>query len=202
MTNRTHDLQPRGLAFRPFRAFVATLATSTLAACALEAPQGPTRFIANANELALADRGVDLGACQNLQVPTGSKLVFRAFASGVQIYRWNGTSWTFDGPSALLFADAAGNSVVGTHYSGPTWESNSGSKVVGSVLQRCTPDPSAIAWLLLGTVPDDGPGLFHRVSYIQRVNTVGGNAPSTPGTSIGEEARVPYTTDYLFFRSR
>jgi hypothetical protein len=48
----------------------------------------------------------------------------------------------------------------------------------------------------------DGPGFFHRVTYIQRVNTVGGIAPSTAGRDVGEEARVPYTSEYLFYRSK
>jgi len=39
------------------------------------------------------------------------------------------------------------------------------------------------------------------VAYIQRVNTVGGNAPSYAGSTVGEEARVPYTTRYLFYRA-
>ena len=76
----------------------------------------------------------------------------------------------------------------------------SGGKLVGTVLEHCTPDPSAIAWLLLGAV-SDGPGVFQRVTFIQRVNTVGGNAPADPGSSTGEKARVPYTTEYFFYRA-
>jgi hypothetical protein len=134
-------------------------------------------------------------------VPEGSKLVFRAFATGVQIYSWNGTSWSFVAPLAVLSADAGGKSVVGTHYAGPTWESNSGSKVVGTVSVRCTPDASTIPWLLLTGV-SSGPGLFHRVTFIQRVNTVGGLAPSDPGSVAGEEVRVPYTAVYFFYRTK
>jgi hypothetical protein len=145
---------------------------------------------------------VDLGACQDLQVPAGSKLVFRVYGKGVQIYHWNGTSWSFDGPLAVLSADEGGRSTVGIHYSGPTWESVSGSKVVGTVLERCTADPNSVAWLLLAAVSTEGPGIFQRVTFIQRINTVGGNAPSDPGSATGEEARVPYTTEYLFYRDQ
>ena len=144
-------------------------------------------------------RTVDLGACQNLQVPAGSKLVMRVYARGVQIYHWNGASWIFDAPLAVLSADAGFSSTVGTHYAGPTWESMSGGTVVGTVLERCTPDADAVAWLLLGTVAE-GPGIFHRVKFIQRVNTAGGIAPSEPGAYAGQEARVPYTTEYIFYR--
>jgi hypothetical protein len=185
-------------------------AATLLLGCADEGLSGPDRppsvaqAGAIATQAAAADfsRSVELGACQNLQAPAGSKLAFHTYAEGVQIYHWNGTSWSFDGPSAVLSADAGGRSTVGTHYAGPTWESNSGGKVVGTVLQRCTPDPASIPWLSLAAVPTEGPGVFHRVSFIQRVNTVGGNAPSAPGSFVGEEARVPYTTEYLFYRTK
>ena len=151
-------------------------------------------------DLESAFRNVDPGVCTNLQPPTGTKLAYHVYASGVQIYHWNGTGWSFDGPSALLFADAAGNGVVGKHYGGPAWESMSGGKVYGAVLQRCTVDPNAVPWLLLAAQPDGGPGIFQRIAFIQRVNTTGGNAPSTPGTVTGQVAEIPYTAEYLFYR--
>lgn len=130
----------------------------------------------------------------------GHKVAFYAYAEGVQIYRWNGTSWVFQEPDAVLYANPNAQGVVGTHYIGPTWESNSGSYVVGSVFDRYTPDPTAIPWLLLRAVDRDGPGVFHRVTHIARVNTEGGMAPSAPGTFVGQLAEVPYTADYYFFR--
>ena len=187
-----------------------------LTACVDEAPVGPdpeaslrtsraaSSAAAQVGAAAAAarndNRAPDLGACQNLQAPAGSKLAYHVYATGVQIYHWTGTSWAFDGPSAVLSADAAGRSTVGIHYAGPTWESVSGGTVVGTVRQRCTPNPNAIPWLLLSAV-SDGPGVFHRVTFIQRVNTVGGNAPSSPGSVVGAEARVPYTTEYFFYRA-
>ena len=73
-------------------------------------------------------RGPDLGDCQNLQVPAGNKVAFHAYAEGVQIYRWNGTSWDFVAPEAELFASAEDDDPVAIHYAGPTWESASGSR--------------------------------------------------------------------------
>lgn len=148
------------------------------------------------------NRAVDLGACDNLRPPAGSTLAFSVHANGVQIYRWTGSGWGFVGPSAVLTSDARGNGVVGTHYAGPTgpvWESNSGGKLVGAVVDRCTPNPNAIPWLLLSAVAD-GPGVFHRVKSIQRVNTVGGTAPTYSGDFVGQEVGVPYATQYLFYR--
>ena len=146
-------------------------------------------------------RAPELGNFQNLKVPAGNKVSYHVYAEGVQIYRWNGASWSFVGPEADLFANAGGNGLVGTHYTGPTWESSSGSKVVGTVLERGTPDPSAIPWLLLKAVSNEGPGVFDQVTFIQRVNTVGGNAPSGAGTFQGEIKEVPYTAEYYFYRA-
>jgi len=145
-------------------------------------------------------RAPDLSHCQNLQVPARHKVALHAYAEGVQIYRWNGASWVFLRPEAVLYASAEANGVIGAHYVGPTWESNSGSYVVGTVLERCTMDLDAIPWLLLGAIDSDGPGILDGVTYIQRVNTVGGLAPSDPGELIGDVARVQYTADYYFYR--
>ena len=142
-----------------------------------------------------------LGDCDNLRPPAKSTLVAHYYATGVQIYRWSDTAWTFVAPDAVLSADAAGKTRVGTHYAGPTWESVSGSKVVGAVAQRCIPDATAIPWLSLTAVPSDRTGIFRGVTFIQRVHTTGGLAPSTPGTTTGEQARVPYTAEYFFYRA-
>jgi hypothetical protein len=192
-----------------------TASTTLLTACVDKAPVGPDRgatlraaaaassAAAQVGGAAAArndNRTPDLGACQNLRAPAGSKLAYHVYATGVQIYHWTGTSWAFDGPSAILSADAGGRSTVGIHYAGPTWESVSGGTVVGTVQQRCTPDPNAIPWLLLSAV-SDGPGVLHHVTFVQRVNTVGGNAPSSPGNVVGAEARVPYSAEYFFYRA-
>jgi hypothetical protein len=143
--------------------------------------------------------------CDRLQVSTGDKVAFHVYALGVQIYRWNGTTWGFVGPAARLFADAEYHGEVGIHYAsptGPTWESHSGGKVIASRLESCAPDPTAIAWLLLQTVSAEGPGIFDRVIHIQRVNTVGGLPPTAPGPYIGAEEEVPYTAEYYFYRAQ
>ena len=139
--------------------------------------------------------------CDRLQVQ-GGRVAFHVYALGVQIYRWNGVSWVFVAPAARLFADADYHGEVGTHYAGPTWESNSGGKVIGSRVESCAPDPTAIAWLLLQRVSSEGPGIFDRVTFIQRVNTAGGLPPSGPGPFVGAEEEVPYTAEYYFYRDQ
>ena len=137
--------------------------------------------------------------CDSLQAPPGNQVTFHVYASGVQVYRWNGASWDFVAPVATLSADANHTSEVGIHYAGPTWESNSGSKVVARRLAACSPDPTAIPWLLLQTVTATGPGIFSSVTYVQRVNTTGGLAPTVPGSSIGAVQEVPYSAEYYFY---
>jgi hypothetical protein len=169
------------------------LAAPTLMSLAVVATVGTARAGDNrAPEL--------VGDCQRLQVEAGNKVAFHAFGVGVQIYRWSGTSWVFVAPEAVLYANAGDDAEIGIHFGGPTWQSNSGSQVVGTVIDHCTPDPGAIPWVLLGAASTEGPGIFDRVTYIQRVNTVGGNAPADPGSFVGEMARVPYTADYYFYR--
>jgi uncharacterized protein (TIGR03118 family) len=134
----------------------------------------------------------------DIAVPAGNKVHFHGFGVGVQIYTWSGTSWGAAVPEATLFH---GDGVVATHFAGPTWESNSGSKVVGAVVQpTVTVDSNAIPWLLLRAVKAEGPGIFADTTFIHRVNTTGGEAPSADGTFVGQVARVPYTADYFFYR--
>src|SRR5215211_6170894 len=139
--------------------------------------------------------------CDRLQVQEG-RVAFHVYALGVQIYRWNGTTWEFVAPAARLFADAEYHGEVGLHYAGPTWESNSGGKVIASRLESCAPDPTAIAWLLLQMVSTEGPGIFDGVTYVQRINTAGGLPPTAPGPYVGAEEQVPYTAEYYFYRAQ
>ncbi len=140
--------------------------------------------------------------CSELEVPSGQKMSFHTYALGVQRYRWNGTGWVFVEPVARLFANDGYREEVGIHFAGPTWESNSGSKVVAARVAGCSADPTAIDWLLLRAVSNEGNGPFRRVAYIQRVNTVGGKAPTAPGLIVGALIDVPYTTEYYFYRAQ
>ncbi len=58
--------------------------------------------------------------CDSLHVPAGNRISSRVYAKGVQIYRWNGTSWAFVAPEATLYADPCFNGEIGTHYAGAT----------------------------------------------------------------------------------
>ena len=145
-----------------------------------------------------------------ITVPTGNKVHFHGFGVGFQVYTWNGTSWGNAVPDAVLFN--GDNAVVALHFGvfdangsfvGPAWQSNSGSEVVGKLPPAAViMDTNAIPWLRLKAVEDltHGPGIFAETTYIQRVNTTGGKAPSTNGAFVGQVARSPYTADYFFYR--
>jgi hypothetical protein len=141
----------------------------------------------------------NLGDCQSLKVQRGNKVSAHGFGVGVQIYQWNGAAWIFQEPVAVLFTDAEDTQVLAAHFGGPTWQSIGGGKVVGKVLEQCTPDPDSIPWLLLSAASHEGRGIFSDVTFIQRLNTAGGKAPNVPGNFVGQVARVPYTADYFFY---
>ena len=136
---------------------------------------------------------------RDIAVEDGNKVHFHGFGVGVQIYTWNGSTWGSAVPEATLFDDE-GN-VIAIHFGGPTWESNSGSKVVGALPPKAvTVDPDAIPWLRLSAKSTEGPGIFANTTFIQRVNTAGGKAPAADGAFVGQVARVPYSADYFFYR--
>jgi hypothetical protein len=74
--------------------------------------------------------------------------------------------------------------------------------VVGALQQQAaSPDPGAIPWLLLKAKSNEGTGTFSKVTYIQRVDTAGGKAPSDgcDQAHADAEARVDYTAYYYFY---
>ncbi|WKB55000.1 DUF3455 domain-containing protein [Eleftheria terrae] len=129
-------------------------------------------------------------------------------ATGVQIYTCAAAkdnpahyAWAFTAPEAELF-DAAGKK-IGTHYAGPTWEADDGSKVVGAVAARSdAPDSGAIPWLLLVGQAEPQEGRLARTSHIQRLSTVGGKAPADgcDAARVGQVRRIPYEAAYYFYR--
>ena len=143
-----------------------------------------------------------------LEVGEGFEVSFHAYAQGFQVYVSTETApgvynWVLKEPIATLYSNPGYTGVVGTHYVGPTWESNSGSKVVGTRLEGVTVDPNAIQWLKLGAVSSQGPGIFNGTKFIQRTNTVGGKAPATGANSsnVGETIQIPYEAEYYFYKA-
>jgi len=143
----------------------------------------------------------------NLKVPGGQVVLLKALGKGVQIYACQADpanpaqfEWTLKAPEAELLNDQGAR--IGKHYAGPTWEASDGSKVVGALLQRAdAPSPKAVAWLLLKAKSNEGTGTFRNVTYVQRVNTEGGQAPSEgcDPQYADAEVRVAYQANYYFY---
>jgi hypothetical protein len=166
-------------------------------------------------------------------VPAGNKLFLVGHAVGTQNYVCRpsgaGVAYVLFTPEATLFGDDGGQAI--THYFSPnpnpfdpntdpkvvadgairaTWQHRDTSTVWAKVHQpngAVTVDPKAIAWLLLDVVgaqngPTGGDKLT-ATTFIQRLNTSGGLAPSTGCaslTDVGNQAFVPYTADYFFYQ--
>jgi hypothetical protein len=160
-----------------------------------------------------------------LAVPAGAELALHDHAVGQQIYTCTATSsggagaggagaggegaggavvsyaWVLKQPDAKLY-DMSG-AQVGTHSAGPNWTSIVDASVVNGtkITQADAPQADAIPWLLLkGTSPSTS-GAFSTITYVQRVNTVGGNAPATgcDSTTVNTDRGVDYSADYYFY---
>jgi hypothetical protein len=152
-----------------------------------------------------------------IQVPAGNEPFRVAHAVGTQDYVCLSTGWATAayGPQATLFNQD--NEQVLTHFLSaypvgsasffPTWQdSRDTSTVWANAVQdaKYTPDPTAIAWLLLKVVGQAvGPTGGEKMTittYIQRVNTTGGLKP-TISCKEGDKYLVPYTADYYFYKA-
>ena len=141
---------------------------------------------------------------QQLQPPAGQQLVLQLHAKGYQVYTCKEGveqyEWVLKAPDAQLF-DKDGKP-FGKHFAGPSWEANDGSRVTGSAAASVpSPDASSIPWLLVQVVGHEGTGVLSRAAFIQRLNTKGGKAPSSGCDEghAGQELRVPYSADYVFY---
>jgi hypothetical protein len=96
----------------------------------------------------------------------------------------------------------------------PTWQSSLDTSAVWGNAIKTSTDPAfvasgAVPWLLLEIVgkqagPSGGDSLT-LTTYIHRVNTTGGVAPSLACSETennGVTKFIPYTADYYFYRAR
>jgi hypothetical protein len=142
-----------------------------------------------------------------LQPPPGETLLLQVHAKGDQVYACKvdagQPAWVLKAPEARLF-DKDGKP-FGKHFAGPSWEANDGSRVTGkAVANSPSPDADSIPWLLVNIIGHEGSGVLSRATTIQRLNTKGGKAPSSgcDAAHAGQEIRVPYAADYLFYGAK
>jgi len=129
-------------------------------------------------------------------------------------------------PQATLLDDA-GDQLI-THFFSPntdphvqppefgtirvTWEDSRDTSRVWAFLVKQSLDEKfvrkdAVAWLLLkesGVAPGPtGGDRLTKTTFIQRINTAGGLAPTTGCSTfgdVGSRAFVPYSADYIFYK--
>jgi hypothetical protein len=167
-------------------------------------PNSPASHIAESEKLVIP-ASVDLPA----NYPNGNERVATFYAVGVQKYKAQEVAgsapvayqWVFVAPQADLYD--VSNKKVGTHSAGPDWQISAVDTMFGQSFTpaRTAPgaDATSIDWLLL--MPKQGKtptGIFASVSYVQRIDTKGGKAPTTPPTSATDVIEVGYTAIYRF----
>jgi hypothetical protein len=142
-----------------------------------------------------------------IQVPAGHVAFLMGYATGAQNYtcQLTSTGYTWVGVPSATLVDEKGKEIM-THYGGPTWQAKDGSKVVATRVDGVTISPDAIQWLLLRATPTPGPDGGDRLAsttYIHRVNTRGGLAPTggCDAAHVGARHSAPYTADYYFYRA-
>jgi hypothetical protein len=143
-------------------------------------------------------------APQELQPPATEKVLLQVHATGDQIYSCKADGgqfgWTLKAPEAQLF-DKSGKP-FGKHFAGPSWEASDGSRITGKAAANApSPDADSIPWLLVTVVSRSGEGVLGHVTSIQRIHTKGGKARASgcDAAHAGQEDRVPYAADYVFF---
>jgi hypothetical protein len=161
----------------------------------------------------------------SIQVPEGNVPYLMGHAIGTQNYicaprKEGGFAWSLYTPQATLFSD--GDRQVITHYFSPnplatheflpTWQHSRDTSAVW-VKAAADPyagadfvEPGAVAWLLLRVVAAEGGptggNTLTATTYIHRVNTSGGVAPSTGCAQlrdVGTKKFIPYAADYYFY---
>lgn len=144
-----------------------------------------------------------------VKVPSGHRVVMEVVGAGDITYECrvkkdmaDQFEWAFSGPDALL-KDRKGQQ-VGKYFGPPaTWENRDGSKVTGAQLAVAPAGTGDIPSQLVKANPVVGEGAMRGVTYIQRVNTRGGVAPSSPcaASNVGQKQSVRYQADYIFWRA-
>jgi Protein of unknown function (DUF3455) len=163
----------------------------------------------------------------NIEVPADNTAFLLGHGVGTQNYMCQPSptigrvAWTLFTPQATLFSDQGEQ--LTTHFFSPnpspddpvrsgtvrvTWEdSRDTSTVWARAIASSTVTPGAIPWLLLQVVGTQagptGGDTLSETTFIQRLNTQGGLAPSTDcnlPTDLGNKAFVPYTADYFFYK--
>jgi hypothetical protein len=91
------------------------------------------------------------------------------------------------------------------------WASASPETTIAAGTDPSCPNAGSISCLLLTALGTEkgptGGEILAKTTFVQRLNTKGGSAPSNPATGclaltdVGHQVLVPYTADYFFWRA-
>jgi Protein of unknown function (DUF3455) len=160
------------------------------------------------NEVFLLGHGV--GTQNYICKPVGAGFRFVLFTPQATLFKENNKQIIthFFGPNPE--EANADPTVVSEHQIRVAWQALDSSSVWAKLHQpngAVIVDETAVPWLKLDAVghqngPTGGDTLSN-VTFIQRLNTTGGVAPRdgcTVSTDVGNQAFIPYTADYFFYR--
>ena len=176
----------------------AILALTTLAACSGMKPMASMPMMTYSQAALPAA----------VQVPAGNRVALETVGVGMITYECRaktgaaGHEWVFVGPDAKL--NSRMGTQVGKYYGPPaTWESMDGPKLTAVQVAVAPAGAGAIPLQLVKGNPAMGMGAMQGVTYIQRVSTVGGVAPSAACGmgNMGNKVVVPYQADYIFYKA-
>ena len=147
---------------------------------------------------------------ESIRVPAGNVVALETTGVGVLNYECRANvaaagqiGWTLVTPKADLI-DRTGKN-IGT-YTGPpaTWQHNDGSTVIGTQIAIAPAiGGNNIAIQLSKGAPGMNAGVMQNVTYIQRVNTKGGQdiSKACSAADIGDKLTLPYRADYIFWKA-
>lgn len=147
---------------------------------------------------------------QSIRVPAGNVVALETTGVGVLNYECRANvaatgqiGWTLVSPKADLI-DRTGKNIG--NYSGPPalWTHNDGSTVVGTQIAIAPAlGSNNIAVQLSKGTPGMNAGAMQNVTYIQRINTKGGQdiSKACGPSDIGDKLTLPYQADYIFWKS-
>ena len=186
-----------------------TLRATTFALPALAAALLSGALLTSCSNLSTAPAYSQANLPATVQVPAGNKVALETVGVGEITYQCKAKKdvadqfeWVFVGPDAAL-NDRKGKQ-IGKYYGPPaTWESADGSKLTGTQVAVAPSTAGNIPNQLVKANPASGNGAMTGVTYIQRVNTVGGVAPASAcaASNLGSKQIVKYQADYIFYKA-
>ena len=117
-----------------------------------------------------------------------------------------------DNPNDPTLPVAFGNATWQSSFdTSKVWASASPETTIAAGTDPSCPNAGSISCLLLTALGTEkgptGGEILAKTTFVQRLNTKGGSAPSNPATGclaltdVGHQVLVPYTADYFFWRA-